>query len=211
MKIAIIGMGNVGGTLGRRWAEAGHEVVFGARDKGDAKATSEARAIKARVASVAEAVAGAEVVVLAVPWQAAQQAIASAGNLRGKVLLDCTNPLTPDLSGLEVGTTTSAGEQVSQWASGAKVVKIFNTTGAGNMANPRYGKTALTMLYAGDDAGAKEVAARLARDIGFDPVDVGPLSAARILEPFALVWITLGIRQKLGMDFAFQIVRRPTP
>ncbi len=211
MKIAIIGMGNVGGTLGRRWVEAKHEIVFGARNATDPKAAGDAKAIQAGIATVAEAAAGAEVVVLAVPWQAALDAVASAGNLGGKVLLDCTNPLTPDLSALAIGTTTSAGEQVARAAKGAKVVKIFNTTGAGNMANPRYGPAGQTMLYAGDDAAAKAIAARLARDIGFDPIDVGPLSAARILEPFALVWITLAIKQKLGPDFAFQLVRRPTP
>jgi predicted dinucleotide-binding enzyme len=209
MKIAVIGMGNVGGVLGRRWAEAGHEVAFGVRDKGDAKAQAEAKAARAAVGTIAEAAAGAEVVVLAVPWKAVPDALAAAGNLAGKVLLDCTNPLTPDLSGLEVGTTTSAGEQVARAAPGARVVKIFNTTGAPNMADSRYGDTRLTMLYAGDDAVAKGVAARLAADLGFDPIDVGPLTVSRVLEPFGLVWITLAIRQQLGTDFAFQLIRRP--
>jgi 8-hydroxy-5-deazaflavin:NADPH oxidoreductase len=209
MRIAIIGMGNVGGALGGRWAAAGHEVVFGARDPKDAKTIAEAKAAKAGVASVADAAGKGEVVVLAVPWKAVPDALASAGDLKGKVVLDCTNPLTADLSGLELGTTTSAGEEVARRAPGAQVVKIFNTTGAGNMANPDYGGPKPTMLYAGDDAGAKGVAARLASDIGFDPVDVGPLRAARLLEPFALTWITLAIQQKLGPDFVFQILRRP--
>src|SRR5437016_721258 len=106
MRIAVIGMGNVGGVLGRRWAAAGHAVTFGVRDKGDPKAVAGAKAAKASVASVPEAAAGAEVVVLAVPWPAVRDALAAAGDLAGKVLLDCTNPLTPDLSGLELGTTT---------------------------------------------------------------------------------------------------------
>jgi 8-hydroxy-5-deazaflavin:NADPH oxidoreductase len=206
MRIAVIGMGNVGSVLGRRWAEAGHGVTFGVRDPKGPKARPEAGAA---VASVGDAAAGAEVVVLAVPWPAARDALSACGELAGKVVLDCTNPLTADLSGLEVGTTTSGAEQVAKWAPGARVVKIFNTTGAANMANPRYGGTALTMLYAGDDTGAKATAARLARDLGFDPVDAGPLSAARVLEPFALAWITLAIQQGLGTDFAFQLIRRP--
>jgi 8-hydroxy-5-deazaflavin:NADPH oxidoreductase len=144
-----------------------------------------------------------------VPWQAARPAVAELGDLSGKVLLDCTNPLAPDLSGLEVGTTTSGGEQVAAAAKGANVVKIFNTTGAANMEDPGYNGTGVTMLYAGDDPKAKSVAAGLARDLGFDPVDLGPLSASRMLEPFALVWITLAIRQKLGTDFALNIVHRP--
>jgi predicted dinucleotide-binding enzyme len=199
----------VGGVLGRRWAEAGHQVTFGARNPNDPKTQSEAKAAAAVVAGVAEAAKGADVVVLAVPWPAVPATLAAAGDLAGKVVLDCTNPLTPDLSGLAVGPGTSGGEQVARLAPGTKVVKIFNTTGAPNMANPRYGDTGLTMLYAGDDPGAKKAAAALAADLGFEPVDAGPLTAARLLEPLALLWITLAIRQKMGPDFAFHLVRRP--
>src|SRR5947209_5312418 len=101
MKIAVIGMGNVGGVLGRRWAGAGHQVVFGVRDPDDHKKQEQAQAAGATAAGVRAAAAGAEVVVLTVPWPAVPDTLASAGNLAGKVLLDCTNPLTPDLSGLE--------------------------------------------------------------------------------------------------------------
>jgi predicted dinucleotide-binding enzyme len=98
---------------------------------------------------------------------------------------------------------------VAELQPGSRVVKIFNTTGANNMADPDYGGTAATMLYAGDDADAKSVAASLARDLGFDPVDLGPLASARLLEPLALTWIWLAHRQKLGRDFVLQVVRRP--
>src|SRR5262249_56396581 len=138
-----------------------------------------------RVAGVREAVAGADVVALTVPWEARPDALKSAGALSGKVLLDCTNPVTSDLSALQLGATTCAGEEVAKRAPGAKVVKIFNTNGAGNMADTNYGPTRPTMLYAGDDAVAKAVAARLASELGFNPVDLGPLSAARLLEPLA--------------------------
>jgi predicted dinucleotide-binding enzyme len=87
-------------------------------------------------------------------------------------------------------------------------LKIFNTTGAPNMADPRYASGAVTMLYCGDDAGAKAIAAQLATDLGFAPVDAGALREARFLEPFALVWIHLAIFQKLGTGFAFNLVRR---
>jgi 8-hydroxy-5-deazaflavin:NADPH oxidoreductase len=206
MNIAILGMGNVGSVLGRRWIEAGHYVAFGVRNP--AKHQADATKMKAAVADIQEAAAKSEVVVLAVPWPAVPDALKAAGNLSGKVLLDCTNPLKPDLSGLDVGLTTSGGEQVAKAAPGAKVVKIFNTTGAGNMDNPNYGGTKVTVLYAGDDAGAKQIAARLASDLGFDPVNAGPLSSARMLEPFALLWIGLAYQQKMGMDFALNVVRR---
>jgi predicted dinucleotide-binding enzyme len=209
VKIGIIGMGRVGSALGSRWAEAGHEVIFGVADSEDPKRRGDAQRMKAKLASVREAAAQSEVVVLAVPWKAVPEAIAAAGTLRDKVVLDCTNPLTSDLAGLEFGTSTSGGEQVALLAKGGKVVKIFNTTGAGNMADSRYGSTPVTMLHAGDEAGAKAIAAQLARDLGFDPIDLGPLTASRLLEPLALLWITLAHRQKLGTDFVLNVVRRP--
>src|SRR5262249_4806906 len=140
MKIAIIGAGSVGGTLGAAWANRGHEVVFGVRDAADRK-LKELLARgggKARAAGVKDAAAAAEVVALTGPWPAAQDALRSAGDLRGEILLDCMNPLKPDLSGLTIGYTGSAAEQVAAWAPGARVVKIFNTTGFANIANPEY-------------------------------------------------------------------------
>lgn len=209
MKIAVLGMGNVGGILGKRWAGRGHAVTFGSRHPTDPKVVAEATAANAGVDTIRAAAAGADVVLLATPWPAVPDALAAAGDLAGKVLIDCTNPLAPDLSGLAGGHTTSGGEEVARLAPGTKVVKMFNTTGAGNMADPDYGGTPATMLYAGDDAGAKATAAALARDLGFDPVDLGPLSASRLLESVALTWITLAVRQKLGTDFVLNVVRRP--
>lgn len=210
MKIGVIGAGNVGGTLGKRWAKKGHEVRFGVRNPEDpeykkllAEAVSNAAAV-----SVSEAVKFGEVVVFATPWPATQDAIRGAGNLSGKIVFDCTNPLKPDLSGLEIGHATSAAEQVASWAQGARVVKVFNTTGANNMDNPRYPEGAATMFYCGDDAKAKSAAAQLAADLGFDPVDAGPLRIARLLEPYAMLWIHLAYGQKLGRDIAFRLMRR---
>jgi len=210
MKIAIIGAGNVGGILGAAWANRDHEVIFGVRDTADPKLEELlARAgSKARVTTVTDAAAAAEVVALTVPWPAAQDALRSAGDMRGKILFDCTNPLKPDLSGLAIGYTTSGAEQVAAWAPGARVVKIFNTTGFPNMANPEYREGRSMMLYCGDDGQAKRVAAQLAAELGFDAYDVGPLTEARLLEPFALVWIHLAVLQKMGTNFAFRLMRR---
>ena len=210
MKIGIIGAGNVGGTLGKGWANKGHAVQFGVRKPSDSELTKLlAEAGKsASVGTIAEAVQFGEIVVLAVPWPAAQETIRKAGNLSGKILFDCTNPLKPDLSGLEIGHTTSAAEQVASWADGARVVKIFNTTGANNMENPRYPDGAATMLYCGDDVNAKSAAAQLATDLGFDAVDAGGLRIARLLEPYAMLWIHLAYGQKMGRDIAFRLIRR---
>ena len=210
MKIAIIGAGNVGGTLGKGWAKAGHDVAFGVRDAADPKWKELLAAAggRGKTATVRDAAAAAEVIALTVPWDAAQDALKSAGNLSGKILLDSTNPLKPDLSGLTHGSTTSGGEQVAAWAPGTRVVKIFNTTGFGNMANPKYAEGASMMLYCGDDSAAKKVAAQLAGDLGFEPYDAGPLTEARLLEPLALAWIHLAVFQKMGTNFAFRLVKR---
>jgi hypothetical protein len=209
MRIAVIGIGMVGGTLGRRWAREGHEVMFGVREPSSEKVGQllADSGENAKAGSVAEAAAFGEVVVLATPWAGTEDAIRTAGDLSGKIVLDCTNPLAPDMSGL-VGDR-SAAEQVASWARGAKVVKIFNSTGFKNMDDPRYGDDRVTMLYCGDDAEAKKVAAGLAEGLGFEPVDAGPLSEARSLEYLALLWIHLAYGPaKLGPGIAFKLIRR---
>ncbi|MFN7949375.1 MAG: NADPH-dependent F420 reductase [Blastocatellia bacterium] len=210
MKIAIIGAGNVGGNLGKVWAGKGHSVIFGVRDPNSPKvqALIAATGEHAQAASVAEAASSAEVVVLSTPWPATQEAIQAAGDLAGKIIIDCINPLQPDLSGLSLGHTTSAAEEIARQAPGAKVVKAFNTTGAGNMLDPQYGSLAADMFICGDDAAAKSTVAKLAGDAGFDVVDAGPLSNARLLEPLAMLWIDLALKRGFGTNIAFKLLRR---
>ncbi len=210
MKIGIIGTGTVGGTLGKAWAAAGHDVVFGSREPQSGKVRNllQETGGKARAGSVEEAVASAEVVVLAVPWSAAQKTLRAAGDLDGKVLVDVTNPLAPGMDGLSVGPDTSGGEKVAGWAPGARVVKAFNSTGAENMADPGYGDQRATMFFCGDDADAKGVVAGLGEAIGFEMVDAGPLSNARLLEYLTTLWLQLAIKQGLGRGIAFKLLRR---
>jgi predicted dinucleotide-binding enzyme len=110
MKLAIIGAGSVGATLGRAWQRRGHDLTFGVRNPDDPKYSS----LDGEVTSNATAVSGADVVVLCTPWQNTRDAVATCGDLAGKVLIDCTNPLTPDFTALEVGHTTSGAEQVAE-------------------------------------------------------------------------------------------------
>src|SRR5260370_40030498 len=132
MKLEFLGGGKVGGTLGAGWASRGHEVMFGVRDPAaaDMQAILRRSDGHARAAAVADAAVFADVIVNALPWDAAKPVLPSL-NLKGKILLDVTNPFLPGLAGLEVGTTTSGAELAAKWAAGACVVKIFNTTGFG--------------------------------------------------------------------------------
>jgi predicted dinucleotide-binding enzyme len=209
MNIAGIGTGNVGGTLGAGWAKKGHQVTFGSRDPNSVKVQDllKSAGLNAQAATMSEAVAGAEVVVLATPWPATEQVIRSVGNLAGKVLVDATNPIGPGMQ-LTVGTTSSGAEQIARWAAGARVVKAFNTTGWENMADPIYGGESSAMFICGDDAEAKATVTRLAEDLGFEVADIGTLTMARHLEPLALVWINLAMVQGWGRNFAFKVVKR---
>ena len=205
MRIAIIGAGSVGATVGRAWIKHGEDVIWGVRNPADPK---HAALPKERVKAPAEAIKQAGVVVIATPWSAAEAAIKSLGSLAGKIVIDCMNPLGmgPDGLQLVLGFNTSAGEQVANWAPGAFVFKTLNTTGAGNMAKAADYPVKPVMLVAGDDASRKPGVMELVGKLGFEPVDAGPLKNARLLEPFAMVWIDQAMKRGRGRDFAFALV-----
>ena len=161
----------------------------------------------AKAAGPEAAARWADVIALTVPWAVVKEVIQGLGDLRGKVVLDCTNPVSgwPDMNH---GKGKSGAEQVAAWAEGARVVKIFNTTGYENMANPKYGDERLTMLYAGDDAEAKRIARVLAADLGFEPQDAGPLTNAHLLEVLASMWGVLAYGQQLGRGIGFRLLHR---
>ena len=212
MRIAILGAGNVGGTLGRKLAQAGHQIFFGVPNPTGGKAQDLVRALssRAQAGTVAEAAAFGEIIILATPWTATEAAVTTAGeHLRGKALIDATNPLTPDVTQLDRGFTTSGAEQVAAWAPETSVFKAFNQTGWNNMAEPKYGEYAAVMFVCGDDASRKPEVLRLVADVGFEAVDAGKLTVARLLEPLAMLWIHLAYAQSQGRDFAFAMLHRP--
>jgi 8-hydroxy-5-deazaflavin:NADPH oxidoreductase len=145
-------------------------------------------------------------VALCTPWQGTQEAIHSCGELAGKVVIDCTNPLTSDFSALEVGLTTSGAEQVASWAPGARVCKAMNQIGAPMMDGPQLSGKPM-MFVCGDDDQAKSVTAGLVTELGFETVDAGDLTLARLLEPYALLWIHLALRRGMGTNFGFGLLR----
>jgi predicted dinucleotide-binding enzyme len=210
MKVAIIGAGNVGGALGRAWTRAGHAVVFGVRDPGAAEVRALVAKTGAEARTPAAAAAAGEVVVLALPWGAAEAAVKGLGDLAGKVVIDCMNPLAmgADGLGLDRGHTTSGGETVAGWLPGARVVKTLNQVGAEVMADASGFAHPPVMFVAGDDAAAKAVATELVRDLGFEALDAGALRAARLLEPFGMVWINQAMLRGHGRDWAFAALPR---
>lgn len=205
MKIAIVGAGNVGQALGAGWRKSGHEITFAVRDTGAEKAKR--LAADGFHVMAGGAASGATVIVLAVPWGEIPAVIEALGALTGKIVIDATNPLTADRQ-LALGFDDSAGETVALLAGDARVVKAFNTTGAENMANAHDFPAKPWMPMAGDDAQAKAVVGKLAEELGFEPVDAGPLKASRYLEPIAMQWIKLAYGGGFGRQFAFSVVRR---
>lgn len=208
MSISIIGAGNVGMALGSAFTQRGESVVFGVPEPEKYQTAVTALGPLARATSTAQAITASDVVVLAVPYAAVADIAQSVPDWQGKILVDATNPLAPGLVGLTVGTTTSGAEELAKLARGARVVKAFNTTGAENMADTRYTSGVPMMPLCGDDANARQRVMALATLIGFDAVDMGPLMAARYLEPFAMTWIHLALKQGYGRKFAFGMLRR---
>ena len=209
MKIAVIGTGNVGVALGKRWAELGHQVTLGTRDPNSDKVQALLMTAEPNLgaAPVREAIARSEVVALATPWPAVQAIAESVEDWGDKIIVDCTNPIGPGFQ-LAIGGAISGAEQVAAWTRSGRVVKAFNTTGAENMADPIYQSQPITMFICGDDPEAKAAVSRLAGDLGFEVADTGGLAMARYLEPMAMVWIHLAIVRKQGRNIAFRLVRR---
>lgn len=208
MIIAILGAGNVGRALGSRLTVASHQIVYGVRNPEDSRHDALKILNSSTVASFADAANSAPILILATPWRATRDVLNQCGNLNGKTLVDCTNPIREDFTGLEFGQDTSAAEKIAGWVPGAIVVKCFNQTGADNLGSPEYGPDRPVMFIAGDDKGSVTIVAGLARDVGFDAVTVTGLRMARQLEQLAWLWIDLASKEGMGRNFAFHLLRR---
>jgi hypothetical protein len=208
MSISILGAGNVGMALARAFTAKGESVRFGVPEPDKYRDAVAKLGVSASIGTTAEAVTASDVVILAVPYGAAESIARSVPDWKGRILVDATNPLAPGLAGLSLGTTTSGAEEIAGAAKGARVVKAFNTTGAENMEDARYPSGAVFMPICGDDAEARARVVALATLIGFDAVDCGDLTAARYLEPFAMTWIHMAIKLGHGRRFAFARLKR---
>jgi 8-hydroxy-5-deazaflavin:NADPH oxidoreductase len=210
MKIGIIGAGDIGSTLGKAWAKRGHQIMFGIRNLESPKAKKilNSQDINLKVENIDQAINFGEVIVLAVPWEAALEVVKAAPNLSNKTIIDPTNPLSSDLKSVLTPSSTSAAEEIAELAQGARVVKAFNAIGAKTLGNLQFGREKADAFLCGDDSISKSLVGKLALEIGFNVVDVGPLSNAKLLENLALLWLELAFSQQLGPNIAFKLLTR---
>jgi predicted dinucleotide-binding enzyme len=217
MKIGILGSGSVGKALGVGFATLGHDVMMGSRDpdREDVKEWRKKAGGKASAGAFADTAAHAELAVLATAWSGTENAIrlAKPENLKGKVVIDTTNPLDFSAAGkppvLAVSGNDSAGERVQKWLPQSRVVKAFNIVGNPDMFRPQFGDGPPTMFIAGNDDGAKGDVRKVLEAFGWpDVVDLGGIDHARYLEPLAMVWIAAYFRGGKGGHAAFKLIRK---
>jgi predicted dinucleotide-binding enzyme len=211
--IAVIGTGSVGGVLGPRFAGLGERIVYGSRTPDEERVQSlvARTGATARAELPAAAATACGTIVLAVPWSAVEGLLKGMGSLDGKLVVDVTNPL-----GVRDGVLVEApikahsmGEFVQSLAPGARVVKAFNTIYFTVMANPASAGGPVSVLISGDDAASKARVAALAKGLGFEPIDVGPLRTARYTEAMALLLVDRLVSRERAFDF--QLHPWPTP
>jgi hypothetical protein len=205
MKIAIIGSGNVGSALANGWIKAGHQVIFGVRNPGSPKTQKALELIpNAKVQTITDASKNSEVIVITTPPEAVLELVPQLGDISSKIVIDTTNSIRS-----KPEPYATAYHAIKALSKSDKVVKCFNTTGFENMANPIYNNKGIDMFSAGNNSEAKELASKLALDLGFEKCyDFGGDDKVELLEKFALGWINLAIMQGHGRNLAFKIVRR---
>jgi 8-hydroxy-5-deazaflavin:NADPH oxidoreductase len=211
MRVGILGSGLMGAKLGTIFARAGHEVVFSyARSNDKLKKLARDTGSNARAGTPSEAAKDADAVLLAVHWSRIDDVLKQAGDLSGKVIVTCSLPMDTDDTKLIIGTTTSGAEELARKVPRAHVVCAFNTVPSEVLFGVFEAKRKVTrpsLVYCGDDEKAKNLTAKLIRDVGFDPVDAGPLRIARYTEPFALLVAQLAYEGEDGPELAYRFER----
>ncbi|MBC7881960.1 MAG: NAD(P)-binding domain-containing protein [Anaerolineae bacterium] len=212
MKIGIIGAGNIATGLGKFWAKHGHELFFSySRDAEKLKKAANSVDPSARFGTPAEATAFADVIVLAVPYNAVPDALSAAGVLNGKLLFSCVNPLKPDYSGLFVGTNTSGAEEIAKLAPGAKVVEGLPAFAEVLHSDVRQiAGQQVTVFVSGDDSEAKQIVTRLLVECELEVIDAGPLWTARYVEPSMMLLVNLAYSQGFGGRVGFKFLKEKT-
>jgi predicted dinucleotide-binding enzyme len=212
-KVGVFGTGNVGQVLATGMLGLGHEVMLAGREASNEKALAWAKknGERASVGTFADAAAFGEIIILATLWTGTENALKLAGpeRLRGKLVIDATNPLAMGPTGpsLAIGHTDSGGEQVQRWLPGAHVVKCWNTVGNALMVNPNLPGGKPDMFIAGNDAAAKKTVGEILTAFGWETVDIGGIEGARLLEPLCILWVKYGVATGTWMH-AFKLLRK---
>lgn len=207
MRVGILGSGLMGGKLGTIFARAGHQVVFSyARSNDKLKKLAREAKGRARAGTPAEAANSADALLLAVHWSRVDDALRQAGDLSGKVILTCSLPMNVADTKLVIGTNLSGAEELARKVPRAKVISAFNTVPSEVLFGVFESKsrTRPNLVYCGDDKRAKRVAAKLIKDVGFDPIDAGALQVARYTEPFALLVAELAYERSASPELAYR-------
>jgi predicted dinucleotide-binding enzyme len=212
MRIGILGSGLMGGKLGTIFARAGHDVVFSySRSERKLKRLAREARGHARTGTPGEAVMNADALLLAVHWLRVDAVLKQAGDLSGKVIVTCSLPMNGSDTALAVAHTSSGAEALAKKVRKAHVVSAFSTVPSEVLfdvfSRKRRTRRRPSLLFCGDDRNAKKIAARLIRDVGFEPVDAGPLRVARYLEPFSLAVAQLAYEGNQGPEIAYRIER----
>ena len=213
MRVGILGSGLMGGKLGTLFARAGHDVVFSyARSKRKLQRLAREAGSSARAGTPSEAAHDADALLLAVHWSRVDDVLKQAGQLSGKIVVSCSLPMNADDTELVVAHTSSGAEALAKKLRRARVVSAFGTVPSEVLFGvfaARRRATRPSLVYCGDDRAAKNVAARLIRDVGFEPVDAGPLRIARYMEPFTLLIARLAYEGDRGPELAYRFEWRP--
>jgi len=211
MRVGILGSGLMGGKLGTLFARAGHDVMFSyARSEQKLKRLAREAQGKARAGTPAEAARDADALVLAVHWSRVDDVLKQAGDVSGKVIVSCSLPMNADDTDLVIAHTSSGAEELARKIQRAHVVSAFGTVPSEVLFDVFESKRKAkrpSLVYCGDHQDAKTVAATLIRDVGFDPVDAGPLRIARYMEPFTLLIAQLAYEGKGGPELAYRFER----
>src|SRR6267143_4106148 len=211
MRIGILGSGLMGGKLGTIGARAGHEVVFSyARSEQKLEKLAREAQGNARAGTPGEAAREADALLLAVHWSRVDDVLKEAGDVSGKVIVNCSLPMNADNTDLVIAHTSSGAEELAKKTPKARVVGAFNTVPSEVLFGVYEAKRKAmrpSLVYCGDDRDAKLLAASLIRDVGFDPVDAGPLRVARYTEPFALLVAQLAYEGEGGPEVAYRFER----
>lgn len=203
MKIAILGAGNIGGTLGTKWVKSGHTVQFGVRNikKPEVQNLLKSLGAKASAASIPQAIDFAEVVVFALPGASMDETIiANAKALDGKIVIDTSNKMT--------AATTNSLAVFNAYTPQVKYFRAFNSLGWENYENPMYGNTPADLFYCGTDGEPRRQVEELIKDIGLRPIYLGGPEQAGLVDAVLSLWFTLAVKQKMGRNFAFKVLTR---